>query len=884
MVMLNKLKLRLRALFFKSKLEEELDEEVRFHLEREIEENIARGMTLEEARYAALRSFGGVERVKEQSRDERGIRFLEEVWQDLRFGARMLLKQPGFTLIAVITLALGIGAVTALFSVVDSVLLRPLPYRDAERLVKVFEVDPKIRMNRRRISLADFYEWKNQSGSFEEMAVMVNISRRVTDVSAPEVIEGNKVSANFFSFLGSHAAMGRVFLPEDEKPDAELVVVLSHQYWATRFGSAPNVIGQKIKLDDKPHVIVGVLREDFRQAFEGIPGRAQIWMPAALTSEALSRRGPGPYVALARLKTGVQVEQARTEMAAIAERLAQAYPASNKGIGAAVYPLHEEVTGGSRQTLLTLLAAVGLVLLIACANVASLLLARSVERSREIAVRSAIGAGRWRIVRQLLTESGLLALVGGAFGLLLTMWMLAGLVPLIPRDVPRTNEITLDYRAMLFTLAVAMLSSLLCGLAPALQTAKVNLSEALKDAARSASASRRNRVWRGSLVVWQVALTMVLLVGAGLLTNSLIRLYRTDPGLDTRNLLAMSIGLPGAKGEVPQQWNVFWKSLADRAHNLPGAQGVALVAPLPLNDSPHMMNVGFPTGAAANSDQPTLVGHYTVSHDYFRLLGVGLRQGRYFTDDDNAGSQPVIIVNESLARGYFPGQEAVGKALILDRGTKDEKAVTIVGVVADSRVRLDRKALPSLYLSMVQFPASSMYMVARTATDPASYFGAMRNLVSSLDRNQPISYLTTMDEIWSNYTVRPRFYLSLFGSLSALALLLAAAGIYGTLSHTVSQRTHEIGVHRALGAQDGDVLRMVVRQGMILAALGVTAGLGAALALTRLMREWLYEVSVADPATFGIATGLLILIALCACYAPARRATKIDPMIALRCE
>jgi putative ABC transport system permease protein len=806
------------------------------------------------------------------------------MFQDLRYGARMLLRAPRFTIVAILTLSLGIGAVTALFSVVDAVLLRPLPYRDAERLVSVFEVDPNRRMDRSRISLADFYEWKNQNASFEEIAAMVNSYYRVTGVSAPEAIYGNEVSANFFSFLGAQAALGRAFLPEDEKADAEPVAVLSHQYWVTRFGSAPDVIGQKITLNDKPHVIVGVLRDDFRETFSSVPGFAKIWTPAAMTVKQMSRRGPGAYVALARLKPGVRIEQARAEMASIAERLAQAYPASNKGISAAVYSLHEEVTGGSRQTLLTLLAAVGLVLLIACANVASLLLARGVERSREIAVRAAIGAGRRRIVRQLLTENALLALLGGAVGLLLAMWMLAGLAPLIPRDLPRTNEIAFDHRAMIFTLAIAILSSLLCGLAPAFQTAKVNLSEALKDAARSASASLRSRLWRGSLIVWQVALTTILLVGAGLLTNSLIRLYRADPGLDTRNLLAMSIQLPRAKGEVPQQWNVFWNSLAERARNLPGAQGVALITPLPLSDATHVTSVGFPPGAAANPEQAVLIGYNTVSHDYFRLLGVELRQGRYFTDSDKAESEPVVIINESLARSHFSGQEAIGKTLIIGRGTNGEKAATIVGVVADSRARLDRQARPGLYLSMEQSPTPAMYLVARTATEPADYFGAMRNLVSSLDKNQPVSWLTTMDEIWSSYTIRPRFYLSLFGSLSALAMLLAAAGIYGTLSHTVSQRTHEIGVRRALGAQDGDVLRMVVKQGMSLAALGVTAGLGGAFMLTRLMRGWLYEVSVTDPATFGTAAGLLIMIALCACYAPARRATKVDPMEALRHE
>jgi predicted permease len=806
------------------------------------------------------------------------------MFQDLRYGARMLLRAPRFTIVAILTLGLGIGAVTALFSVVDAVLLRPLPYRDADRLVSVFEVDQKRRFDRARITLADFYEWKNQSGSFEEMVARVNTSFRVTGVSSPEVIYGDQVSANFFSFLGAQPALGRVFLPEDEKPGAEPVAVLSHQYWATRFGSAPNVIGQTITLNDKPHVIVGILLEDFRQAFERVPSFAEIWTPIALTAEALGRRGRGGHLALARLKPGVSIQQARAEMAAIAERLAQAYPASNKGIGAAVYSLHEEVTGGSRQTLLTLLAAVGLVLLIACANVASLLLARGVERYREIAVRAAIGAGHWRIVRQLLTESAMLALLGGACGLLLAKWTLTGVVPLIPRDVPRTNEITLDHRAILFTLAATLLSSLLCGLAPALQTARVKLSEALKDAGHIASASRSSRLWRGSLVVWQVALTTVLLVGAGLLTNSLIRLYRTDPGLDTRNLLAMSISLPRARGEVPQRWNDFWNPLAESARNLPGTQGVAMVYPLPLDSSRFTMNVVFPSGAAVNPDQTTSISYNTVSHEYFRLLGVRLLKGRYFIDGDKAESQPVVVVNESLARGYFPEQEVIGKTLTFYRGTKDEKAAMIVGVVADSRARLNEQISPSLYLSMEQFPVPSMYLVARTATSPEGYFGAMRNIVSPLNKNLPVSRLTTMDEIWKSYTIRPRFYLSLFGSLSALALLLAAAGIYGTLSHTVSQRTHEIGVRRALGAQDGDVLRMVVRQGMILAALGVAAGLAGALALTRLMRGWLYEVSVTDPVTFGMAAGLLIMVALCACYAPARRATKVDPMVALRHE
>ncbi len=815
-------------------------------------------------------------------------RLEDEMFQDLRYGARMLLKHKRFTLIAVFTLALGIGANTAIFSVVDAVLLRPLPYRDADRLVKVFETNTQRRLSRTRISLGEFYEWKSQCRSFEEMTALWENIFLVTGGAAPEEVSGNVVSANFFSFLGARAALGRTFLPEDERPDAELVAILSHQYWVTHLGSAPGVIGQTITLNDKPHVIVGVLPADFRETFESFPGRARIWTPIRLTDQVMARRGPGGYIALARLKPGVSIEQARGEMTAISERLEQAYPNTNRGVGAVVYSLHEEVTGSARQTLFTLLAAFGFVLLIACANVASLLLARGVERSKEIAIRAAIGAGRWRIVRQLLTESSLLALLGAAGAFLLAGWILAAVLPLIPRNLPRTDEIALNHRAMLFTLAAATFAGLLCGLLPAIQTAKTNLTETLKDSGQTASASRRSRWLRGSLIVWQVALTTVLLVGAGLLTNSLIRLYRIDPGLDTRNLLTASISQRRAKGDTPQSWNDFWNPLVERTRNLPGAQGAALVSPLPLSDTMVAMGVGFPAAANINSGDnsggASSISYNTVSHDYFRLLGVRLLRGRYFTDDDNPGSQPVVIVNESLARGYFPGLDAVGQTLILNRGMKTEQAAVIASVVADSRADFGMRPRPGLYLSLAQFPQSSMYLVARTATDPAGYIGAIRDIVSSLNKDQPIGQPRTMAEIWDDFMVRPRFYLTLLGSLAALGTLLAATGIYGVLSHTVSQRTHEIGIRRALGAQDRDVRRMVTKQGMILAALGMAAGLGGALALTRLMRGWLYEVNVTDPATFIAVAGLLVLVALSACYAPARRATKVDPLEALRHE
>jgi putative ABC transport system permease protein len=796
--------------------------------------------------------------------------------QDLRYGLRMLLKHKGFTAVAALTLALGIGANTAIFSVADAVLLRPLQYRDSERMVKL------LGENRRRVSLALIREWKDQSRSFDEMvALWNNTSFRVTGQTAPEDIQGNLVSANIFSLLGVRAALGRTFLPDDERPDAEPVIILSHQYWVTQFSSAPDVIGRTITVDGRAHVIVGVLPSDFRETFEHIPGRAQIWKPAAFAPGAMSPPGRGPYIALARLKPGVSLEQASAEMKTIAERLSQTYPNSPRNVGAAIYSLHEEVTGNSRQMLFILMAAVGFVFLIACSNVASLLLARGVERSREIAIRAAIGAGRWRVARQLLTESTLLALLGGAFAFLLAQWILDAVVPLIPRDVQRIDGIAMNHRSLLFTLAVALFSSLLCGLLPAAQVSRIDLTEALKDSGYSASAGHRSRWWRSLLVVWQVSLTAVLLSGAALLTNSLIRLYRTDPGLDTRNLLSMSVSVSGAKGD--QKGPGFWSLLTERALNLPGVQGVALVTPLPLGDSQYGMKVGYPSGAAIDHNETQSTHYNTVSHDYFRLLGVRLLRGRLFSDDDRAESQPVVIVNESLARTYFPGQEVIGQRLILNRGIKDEERVALIaGVVADSRARIDQQARPNLYLSLRQFPQLSMNLVARTSTDPEGYFGAMRDIVFSLDKNQPVGHLTTMDRIWRGYTVRPRFYLSLIGSLAFLAVLLAAAGIYGVLSHIVSQRVHEIGIRRALGARDADVLRLVIKQGMILALLGIAAGLGGALALARLMRGWLYEVGPNDPATFIAVAGLLILVALFACYAPARRAIKVDPLVALR--
>jgi putative ABC transport system permease protein len=809
-------------------------------------------------------------------------RLEDEMFHDLSYGARMLLKHKGFSAVAVLSLTLGIGANTAFFSIVDAVLLRPLAFRDSDRLVKVLETNSQRGFDRLMISFSDFVDWESQTQSFEEMAALLNTSLRVTGVGTPEEVPGNRVSANFFTLLGVKAAIGRTFLPEDEKPDSERVAVLSNTYWISRFGADPNVIGRTITLNDTAHVIVGVLAADFRETLQRSPGRAQIWTNAISAAEG-DRRGPGGYMAIARLKPEVTMGQARADMDAIAERLSEAYPRSNQGIGAAVYSLHEEVTGSIRGSLLILLGAVALVLLIACANVASLLLARGVERTKELAIRFAIGAGRWRVIRQLLTESALLSLLGGALGWLLAKWLVAEIVPLIPRDVPRTDEIALGYRALLFTLALSLVATVLFGVSPALQTSEINVTGALKDSGGSASDDLRTRWMRHTLVVLQVALTTILLIGAGLMTGSLVRLYRVDPGFDTNNLLTMSINIPRAKNEVPGQWNSFWNSLTDRALALPGVQGAAVVNPLPLADSRFAMPIGLESGQS-NLAGDSVVGFCTVSQSYFRLMGIRLLEGRSFTPNDHADSTPVVVVNEALARAYFPGQDAIGRLLILRPGSKDRETATIVGVVADSRARLDERVSPHFYQLASQHPQPSMYLIARTSGDPTSLFGAMRSAVFSISQNQPIGTLRTMDQIWTDHTVRPRFYLALLGSLAGLAIVLAATGIYGVLSHAVNRRTYEIGIRRALGAQDGDVLKLVIRQGMILSMTGAAVGIVAASLLTKLIRSWLYEVSSTDPATFGAVSLALLSVMFLACYLPARRATKVDPMVALRRE
>lgn len=844
--------------------------------------------------------------------------------QDLRYGFRALRRRKAFTLVAALSLALGIGANTAIFSVVDSVLLRPLPYPGAERLVRINAAELKQRdqwegWNRVGVSLADFRQWQSQSQSYEEMALCTGSGGYKTGEAEQRYLVGSRVSLNLFSMLGAEPALGRSFKPENEQPDGERVVILSHDFWEERYQADPNALGQKITINNQPHTIVGVMPASFRDYFARgfwdnrerfgslqveAPTRTQIWLPLSITDEAATWHGRGgnrhgAYQVLARLKPGVTRQQAQTELSALTAQIAERFPESNHDLGAAVFSLHEEVTGSSQRKMLLLAAAFSLVLLIACANVASLLLARGIERAKELAIRATLGAGFWRVLRQLLTECLLLAGLGGGLGMLLAYGMVIGIKPLIPADVPRGDAVTLDSRALLFTLGLTVLTTLLFGLLPAWQATRLNLTEELKDAGRSVTESRLSRRWRHALIVGQVALTMILLTGAGLAARSFWRVYAADLGYDTDKLVRLRIASPrpfnrerqmrfAPNAEDAAELDQYWQPLLARVRSLPGVADAAFAGGSPLQGTGFGVQMRIPGHVPANPKLQPLIHGDIVSHDYFRLLGIKLLQGRDFNDGDRPDAPLAVIVNETFARTYFPQQQAVGQTLMIHSGPEIETPANIVGVVTDVRARLDRPIEPLYYQTLEQSPLRGMSLLVRATGDPSALTASLRDVVRSFKPASPLppslDKPVAVNEIWAGFTVKPRFYLSLLGGLAALALLLAATGIYGTLFLAINQRTHEIGIRRALGAQDRDVLLPALRQGVLLALTGMGIGLLGAWALTRFIRGWLVEISPTDPPAFAMAAALLLLVTLAACYAPARRAVKVDPLRSLRHE
>jgi putative ABC transport system permease protein len=802
---------------------------------------------------------------------------METLWQDLRFGIRTLLKKPGFAMVAVMTLAAGIGLNTAIFSVVNSVLLRPLPYKQPDRLVQMLETwSPGSAANTGGVSPNNFVDWQKQAGSFEVMSAYWLWLFTLTGTNEPTEVPGMKVSTNFFALLGVAPQLGRTFLPEEDQPDKNRVAVISHGFWQRRFGGSADVIGQPLKLDDDTCAVIGVLKPDFRQTELAVDYGAEVWTPLVINPNA-NLRGSHYLRAIGRLKSGLTLEQAQAEIATIARQLEQAYPNTNRDRGVSLVPLDEHVTRRVRWALVVLQFATGFVLLIACANVANLLLARVTVREKEMAIRSALGAGRWQLVRLLLAESSVLAVIGGAVGFLLAQWGIDLLVSIAPRGIPRLDEIAVDSRVLGFTLALSLVTVLVFGLVPAWQSARVNLNEAIKESGRSTA---RGQGLRGALVVAEIALTLVLLVGSGLLVRSLIEMQQADLGFSPKNLLTMRVSLLESKYRERGQVANYYQQLLSRIENLPGVQSAAVTSSPPMITMNNMRSGFEIEGQPTEPGRGSTARYAVVSPDYFRTMAIPLMSGRAFTERDTRDAAQVAIINDNFARRYFPNVDPLGKKIIVGRMTRE-----IVGVVGSIRHEspADEEA-EKLYAPHAQNSWGTVMLIVRAAGDPNKLVAAASKAVWDGDPEAAVSTIATMDQALSEVVSRPRFNTLLLSVFSILALILASVGLYGVMSYAVAEHTREIGIRLALGAQASDVLKLIVGQGLVLALVGVVVGVAGAFGLTRLMAKLLFGVTPTDPTTFVGVSALLIVVSLLACYVPARRATRVDPMVALRYE
>ncbi|HKS27512.1 MAG TPA: ABC transporter permease [Pyrinomonadaceae bacterium] len=804
--------------------------------------------------------------------------------QDLRYTFRLLWKDKSFAAIAIFTLALGIGANTAIFSVVDAALLRPLPYREPDRLVHLWEATTQKQFGEREASYPDYLDWKEQNQTLEGVAGYQRRTFTLTGRDAPDLIRGAGVTDNFFQVLGVEPQLGRAFQSGEDKPGAELLVMLGNSLWKQRFNSDPNIVGQSLMLNGASYRVVGVLPQSFQFA----PGaEAQVWVPLNPSPQQQSRRYMHWLNIVARLKPGVTPEQARADLGNVARRITEAHPDSHTGTHIRVVGLHEQIIGNVKPILLVLLCTVCFVLLIACANVANLLLARSASRQKEIAIRTALGASHWRLLRQLLTESSVLGLMGGALGMLLAVWGVDLLVSRLPEAqlsaMPYLRGLSMNRTVLLFTLGVSLLTGMVFGLAPALQSAKLNLQETLKEGGRTSSASSHRRL-RNLFVVSEIALALLLLVGAGLMMKSLVRLLEVSPGFNPDNLLTMRVPLPATKYPEDANLVAFHRELLERVETLPGVKGVATVSVIPLT--------GGNTSRFMAEDRPAPppgteleANTRDITPNYFDVMNVPLIRGRAFSEQDKADSPPVAIVNQTFANRLYPGEDAVGKRLLVP--SVQAPPVEIVGVVADEKVtRMDVATTPVLYSPYLQDPGRMLNLVIRTSSDPGQLTASVRSEIQRLDADLPVFDVRTMQEVIdrSPSTFLRRYPAFLIGTFAAISLVLAVIGIYGVISYSVTQRTQEIGVRMALGAQRRDILKMIIGQGMLLALLGVSLGLVAAFLLTRFLESLLFNVSARDPLVYTGVSLLLIVVALLACYIPARRATRVDPMTALRYE
>jgi predicted permease len=808
---------------------------------------------------------------------------METLLRDVQYGIRNLLKRPGFTAVAVITLMLGIGANTAIFSVVNAVLLRPLPFGDPDRLTQLWEA--KIDKGRNEIpaSYPNFADWRNRNRFFEQVSAYSEWNFNLTGVGEAERIRSAIVSPEFFSLLGIKPLRGRVFLPGEDERGKDLVVVIGESLWQRKFNSDPNIIGRSINLDHKSFTVAGVVARGVHAPL--LPDEIELWAPVSHGFGATNRFGHYLSV-IARLKPGATLEQAQADMNHIAGQLESQYPESNKNLSVRVVSLNEQVVGNFRISLLMVLGAVVFVLLIASANVANMLLARATERQKEIAIRSALGAGRWRIVRQLVTESMLLSLTSGTLGFLVAIWGIQLLVAFSPSDMPRVKEVTVDLRVLGFTLAVSLLTGILFGLLPALQASRPHLIERIKAGGRSGMSGVGSHRVRSGLVAAEVALSLILLVGAGLLIRSFLRLQAVNPGFNSQNVLTMQLDLSGPNYEKGAQVIAFHDQLLDRIKQLPGVQYASTRSFVPIASDASFAYLLFHIEGQQRDISDGAVAYYNaVSPDYFQTMMIPLRKGRPFNERDIRGSQNVAVVSETLARRYFGDEEAIGKRVTLEDQPKEADWITVVGVVGDTKPRtLHSEPVAELYMPFDQQPEAGMALMIRSSNADAGVANAVRKEVLALDKNQPVYSIRKLDSVLSESVATPRFRTLLLGGFAGMALLLAAVGIYGVIAYAVSQRTQEIGIRMALGAQAADVLKLVMKGGMAPALIGVVLGLAGSFAVTRLMTTLLFGVKPTDATTFATVSVGLIAVALFACFIPAWRATKVDPLVALRYE
>jgi putative ABC transport system permease protein len=896
MTLWSRLRSWLRATVRRSRMESELDTELRFHMAAYAEDLERGGVPRQEAQRRAQLDFGGIENAKEECREARGVHFAETLQQDLRYGLRTMLRAPGFTVTAVLALALGIGANTAIFSVVNAVLLRPLPYDQPDRLMQVWHTPPQKSfpgMPIFTVSPANFLDWRTQNHSFEGMAAYGFGRYTITGSGHPETIRMVAATVGLLSVLHAQPPLGRGFLDGEYEPGHEHEVLLSYGLWRSYFAGNPDVVGKNIQLNAQTFTVVGVMGPEFDFPISGDPdARAQMWKPLAWTDQERAVRDNHNYGVIARLRAGVTLRQAQAELDAISNRLAQDYPNDNKGWGAIAIPLRDDLVSDVRPALLILLGAVALVLLIACANVANLMLVRALSRRKEVAVRTALGATRRRLLQQALSETLLLAVAGGTLGLVFAHYGVILIVKFLAQRLPRSNEIALDGWVLAFTLGVSLLTGFAAGLLPALRMSKADLNDALKQGlGRTAVDSGGSRT-RNVLVVSEVALSLMLLIGAGLLIRSLWALHHVNPGFDPSRVVTMAVSVPPGKFAEPQQQISYFGRVLERVRTLPGVQSAGLIDSLPLSgDGSHQPISVEGRPPAPMADLPE-VDVRLITPGYMSAMHIPLLSGRDVADSDVAGRPGAVLISESMAKSFWPNEDAVGKHLTLYFFPDVPRVV--VGVVADVKMTAmnETQPAPTLYFPLAQLSpvrgapwrSIPMSLAVRTDAAPLSVLPAITGAIRETDGDVPLLNIRTMDDSVSASLSPERFTMLLLGAFAGLALLLAVVGIYSVMSYSVSRRTNEIGIRVALGASRSDVLLLVVRQALLLALIGSAIGIAGALSLSRLMASQLYGVQPTDPITFVTVAALLMLVSLAASYLPARRAIRVEPMAALRYE